>query len=83
MIHIEMSKADMIYKIPHEIESQAMIWSDIFNEFGDPEDFISIAEQLEMEGKLHNIVSSGSIYQSVELCIRKWGSYFSERTKLM
>ena len=56
MIHIEMSKADMIYKIPHEIESQAMIWSDIFNESGDPEDFISIAEQLGMEGKFHNIV---------------------------
>ena len=56
MIHIEMSRAEMIYKIPHEIESQAMIWSDIFNEFGDPENFISIAEQLGMEGKFHNIV---------------------------
>ena len=56
MIHIEMSRADMTYEIPHDIPSQAIIWNNNFNENGDPEDFISIADQLEMEGKLHNIL---------------------------
>ena len=56
MIHIEMSRAEMTYEIPHDIEPQAMIWSDIFNKSGDPEDFISIAGQLGMEGNLHNII---------------------------
>ena len=56
MIHIEISRADMTYEIPHDIPSQAIIWKNNFNENGDPEDFISIANQLEMEGKLHNII---------------------------
>ena len=50
MIHIEMSRAEMVYEIPHGIQAQAMIWKDHFNEDGDLEDFIKTAEQLQREG---------------------------------
>ena len=68
MIHIEISKADMTYEIPHDIPSQAIVWSNHFNKDRLPEEFTEIAEQLQGEG-------NGSCIQNTVALVYMCNSY--------